>query len=36
VRSSLHETWPSLTADDVGGLPDDRDETARRISDETG
>lgn len=36
VRSSLRETWPSLTADDVGGLPRNRSEAAAAISEKTG
>ena len=36
VRSALRETWPSLTAEDVGGLPSDRDEAAHALSEKTG
>lgn len=36
VRSALRETWPSLTAEDVGGLPNDHDTAARLISEKTG
>lgn len=36
VRSSLRETWPSLTAEDIGGLPRNRSEAAAAISEKTG
>lgn len=36
VRSALRETWPSLTDEDVGGLPNDRGAAARLISEKTG
>lgn len=36
VRSSLRQTWPSLTADDVADLPRSRDEAAAILQERTG